>query len=72
MTAAGAGAGVGVVLGEVLVWLLGEYVWRGGAVPGPVAALVMVTVAAGVAWVSGYVARHTHRPDLGVGAEPAR
>lgn len=71
VTAAGAGAALGVALGDVLVWVLDEYVWRDGAVPAPVATLAVVVAAGAVAWCSGWVARHTHRPDLpAAGAEP--
>ena len=66
VVAALAGAGFGTALGNGIVWLLGAWLWNGGwsndqvdsamaAVPGPVAALVVVVVAAVCAAIPGYV-----------------
>jgi hypothetical protein len=65
IVAAIAGAGFGTALGNVIVWLLGAWLWHGGwgadqvqaamdAVPAPVAAVVVVVVAAICAAIPGY------------------
>jgi hypothetical protein len=67
VTAATGGAGVGAAVGALAVWAVDAYVHTPGTegdLPGPVGTAVMVLVAAGVAFVSGYVAKHTRRPDL--------
>jgi len=64
--AAALGAGVGAPLGAFLVWLLGVLVWHASsaaadvdaaiaAVPAPVSALLLSVLAAGSAFVAGYV-----------------
>lgn len=55
---------VGAGVGAFVVWLLAEYVF-GHEVPEPVVALVYVVVPGIVAFVSGYIAQHTPRPDKG-------
>lgn len=63
--ARGAGAG-GAVAGLVL-WLLARYVFH-APVPDEVGAVVFLVVpyalAAGAAWVGGYLAPHTPRPAI--------
>jgi hypothetical protein len=54
----------GAVIGGFIVWLLEAYVF-GGAVPAPVEALVFFVVPAVAAFIAGYLARHTARPDIG-------
>lgn len=63
--ASAAGAGVGAAAGTAAVWLIDTYIHTPGVVgdlPAPVAGLVVTAVAAAVAWVSGWLAKHTPRP----------
>lgn len=62
--AATAGAGAGVAVAELLTWLLDTYVVTPhvtGDLPAPVTVAVPLLVAAGLAWVAGYQARHSPR-----------
>lgn len=70
-----AGAAGGGVLGTFVVWLLGVVAFGGSAdaaaveetlaaVPYPVSGVVVPVVAAAAAYLSGWWARHTPRPDL--------
>jgi cobalamin biosynthesis protein CobD/CbiB len=54
--AAAIGGGVGVALGEILVYVL-ERVPAVGDIPGPIEASVVVVVAAALAFLSGYLKR---------------
>lgn len=45
----------------MVLWGLTRWI---GSVPEPLAELVAVTGAAAGAWVTGWLARHTARPDL--------
>jgi len=65
-----AGTGAAAVAG-VLVWLLGHYVIK-GQVPAVVSALIYAAVPGMLALAAGYLAPHTHRPDLPVPAQPGR
>jgi len=47
-----------------VLWVLQSYVFGGGAVPGPLAAFVGIVVLGVVTVGAGYLAPHTHRPDL--------
>jgi len=63
--AATAGAGIGVAVAELLTWALDTYVITPhvvGDLPAPVSVAVPLLVAAGLAWVAGYQARHSPRP----------
>jgi hypothetical protein len=75
--AATGGAGVGGAFGTFLLWLLGVTFWHSSAaadqatkavaaVPEPVGGLLVIVVAGVGAYVSGYLAPHTSRPDLHV------
>ncbi len=73
--AATAGGGAGAAVGQFILWLLAVLFWHannsaGAAaeaiaqVPGPVATIVTLVVAAIGVFVGGYAAPHTARPDL--------
>lgn len=62
-----AGAGIGAAAGAAAVWAVDTYLWTPGVegdLPAPVAGLVLAAAAAAAAYVSGWLARHTPRPDL--------
>lgn len=70
--AATRGAGAGVVVAQFALWALDAAFWNGSGapdVPAPVDALVTLVVAAAAAFVAGYYAKHTPRPDL-AGTDP--
>ncbi len=54
-----------------LVWLLGHYVIK-GQVPPEVSALIYAVVPGVLALAAGYLAPHTHRPDLAAQLPPAK
>lgn len=56
-----AGSLAAAVSGAVL-WALGAYVFKGGAVPAGLVSLIDVVVPAGLALAAGYYAPHTPRP----------
>ena len=58
-------ATIATALSGLAVWVLQTYVFRGD-VPMPVSAAVQVVVPAVVAFLAGYLAKHTPRPDLAV------
>jgi hypothetical protein len=73
--AAAAGAGGGGAVSGFVLWLLGVLFWgapsdanhaaqAAAAVPGPVSALVAVVLVILGAFLAGYAAPHTPRPDL--------
>jgi len=73
--AATAGSGLGAALSTFLLWVFGVFVVGASssadqvakalaAVPEPVGALLAILVAILGAFVGGYSAPHTHRPDL--------
>lgn len=73
--AAAAGSGLGAALSAFLLWILGVFAFGASgnadqvtkalaAVPEPVGGLLAILVAIGGAFIGGYVAPHTHRPDL--------
>ncbi|MBX7264912.1 hypothetical protein KIF24_01820 [Micromonospora sp. Llam7] len=65
--AGAAGAPLGVAVGGVACWLVDAYVHtpgREGDLPAAVAVLLMASAASAVAFASGYVAKHTRRPDM--------
>ena len=69
--AATIGAGAGAVIAEFINWILDDYLITPhvtGDLPTPVSGVVLVAVAAGLAWLAGYNAKHTPRPV----APPAR
>lgn len=58
-----AGAGAGGIISAFLLWLLGTYAFHGG-VPAPVTLFLELVVTVGLAFVGGWLAPHTLRPDL--------
>ncbi len=75
VAASAAAGGVGGALASFLLWVLGVTVWGApsaagsadvatAAVPAPVAGLLLTLLPAGLALLGGYLAPHTHRPDL--------
>ncbi len=73
--AAAAGSGLGAALSAFLLWIVGVLAFGASsaadqvpkalaAVPEPVGALLAILVAICAAGIGGYVAPHTHRPDL--------
>src|SRR5450756_15093 len=70
-----AGSGLGAALSAFLLWIVGVFAFGASsaadqvpkalaAVPEPVGALLAILVAIGGAFIGGYSAPHTHRPDL--------
>lgn len=70
-----AAGGIGGALGSFLLWLLGVTIWHApaaagsadaatAAVPAPVAGLLLTVLPAVLALIGGWLAPHTHRPDL--------
>lgn len=60
-------ATLGAALGGTLLWLIDATVLTPnvlGDVPDPVGNLIMIVGAGLGAWIAGYAAKHTHRPDL--------
>jgi hypothetical protein len=73
--AATIGAGAGSAISAFLLWLLGVTIWHVqigsdtaadavAAVPFPVSGILTALITVGGAFISGYLAKHTHRPDL--------
>jgi hypothetical protein len=73
--AAAAGSGLAAALSAFLLWLVGVLAFGASsgadqvpkalaAVPEPVGGLLAILVAIGGAFIGGYAAPHTHRPDL--------
>ena len=73
--AATAGSGLGAALSAFFLWIVGVFAFGASfaadqvpkalaAVPEPVGALLAILVAILGAFVGGYAAPHTHRPDL--------
>lgn len=73
VVAGAAGSGAGAALGTFTLWLLGVTVWHVpntadkagdaiGAVPTPVAALLLLVVSAFGSYLAGYLAPHSFRP----------
>ena len=73
--AAAFGGTAGGVGGSFLMWILGAGLWHGGwaaaqaqtaqaAVPSPVASLIPIVLTFLGAFIGGYRAPHTPRPDL--------
>ncbi|GAA3750674.1 holin [Micromonospora maritima] len=65
--AAATGAGAGVVLAQLVCWVLDNYALTPGVtgdLPSEVSVAVPLAVAYATAWIAGYKARHTPRPDL--------
>jgi len=56
-------ATLGGALAAVVLWALDEYVFKAGTVPGPVELAVDVIIVSLVTFISGYLAKHTSRPD---------
>ncbi len=56
----------------IVLWVIGRYVFKNGAVPDVVASWVYVAVPAVVTFAAGYLAKHTSRPAVpaAVPAEP--
>jgi hypothetical protein len=46
----------------IVLWIIGRYAFKGGAVPDVVASWVYVAVPAVVTFGAGYLAKHTPRP----------
>lgn len=62
--AATTGAGAGAILSQFALWAADEVWWNGDAtpsVPFPVAAAITLAVTSGLAFISGYQARHVNR-----------
>jgi len=55
----------------VALWALQTYVFKDSGVPDGVVSLVYLAVPAVIAGVGGYLAPHTHRPDIAVPAAPS-
>lgn len=53
-------ASAGAAVSGFVLWALNAWLFH-GTVPAAVAAVVLVVVPGAVAWVSGYVAKHTPR-----------
>ena len=81
MIAATAGSGLGAAVSAFLLWLLGVTAFGASsnadqvakavaAVPEPVGALLAILIAIGGAFVGGYAAPHTSRPDLAAKLTP--
>lgn len=79
--AATVGTGAGAVVSGFVVWLLGVLVWQApftsegatqavASVPGPVVAIVGLVITVGGAFIGGYSAKHTPRPQPDVQPEP--
>lgn len=67
VTAATSGAGIGFLLTEAALYMLDAHVFTPGTIgdlPAPVTTAVPIVVGMALAWVAGYRARHTARPDL--------
>jgi hypothetical protein len=64
VTAATAGAGVGAVLSTFILWALDALVFKGAGVPEALVGVVTVVVSALSAYIAGWQAKHTTRPDL--------
>lgn len=64
--AAAFGAGAAGTVVAFVVWLLAQAFWHGRVdlVPEQVVALATLVIPAAGAFLGGYVARHTPRPDL--------
>ena len=69
-----AGAGAGAVVSQFVLWLLGCWAWGASwaaekavdavaAVPGPVSALIVLVITVIGAYIAGWLAPHTHRPN---------
>jgi len=50
----------------VALWALQTYVFKDSGIPDGVVSLVYLAVPAVIAGVGGYLAPHTHRPDVAV------
>ena len=64
--AGAAGAGLGAAVGAFACWLADAYILTPGVegdLPPAVDKLVMAAAAAGVAWVAGWLAKHTPRAE---------
>ena len=81
--AAAAGSGLGAALSAFLLWVVGVTAFGASstadqvpkalaAVPEPVGALLAILVAIVGAFIGGYAAPHTSRPDLARGPRNAR
>lgn len=65
--AATAGAGIGYLASEAVLYMLDAHVFTPGTIgdlPAPVTTAVPIVVGMALAWIAGYRARHTARPDL--------
>jgi hypothetical protein len=52
----------------IVLWIIGRYAFKNGAVPDVVASWVYVLVPAAVTFAAGYLAKHTNRPAVPVPA----
>jgi hypothetical protein len=79
--AAAAGSGLGAALSAFLLWIVGVFAFGASsaadqvpkalaAVPEPVGALLAILVAILGAFIGGYAAPHTSRPDLSTPLTP--
>ena len=75
------GAGAGFILSQFILWLLGCWAWGASwaadnavkaiaAVPQPAAEMIGLVVTVIGAYIFGYLAPHTHRPDPDPTPEP--
>lgn len=65
--AATAGAGIGYLLSQAVLYELDAHAFTPGTIgdlPALVTTAVPIVVGMALAWVAGYKARHTARPDL--------
>lgn len=54
---------VAAAVAGLVIWLLGRYVFK-DEVPDAVVLAVNVLMPGALAFLAGYLTRHTHRPDL--------
>lgn len=62
------GAGAGAIVAEAINWALDQYVITPnvtGDLPAPLSLFVLLLCTSGVAYLAGFRATHTPRPDLG-------
>lgn len=64
VSAAIGGGSATAALTSFLVYVLGETVYAGQAVPAPVVGMVTIIIAWAAVYVTGFLAPHTPRPDL--------
>jgi hypothetical protein len=72
VVAAAGGTTLGVTISGLVIYLLDELVYKTSDVPAPVVTAVVTVIPILLTFLAGYIAPHTHRPDLPeVDATPA-